>query len=131
MLLASEGFQTSLLTQKQPKKTFGSRPVSSHENTRFQGPRKTRRGRAQERDREGERAHTHTSVGEWRVWCTVAESNAQRRVLNTSLSTVAHESIVDTSSFGRAEGGLGSGLLLFESKDKLPLCLADTLHAQA
>ena len=51
------------------------------------------------------------------------------RVLNTSLSTVAHESIVDTSSFGRAEGGLGSGLLLFESKDKLPLCLADTLHA--
>ena len=65
------------------------------------------------------------------MWCTVAESNAQRRVLNTSLSTVAHESIVDTSSFGRAEGGLGSGLLLFESKDKLPLCLADTLHAQA
>ena len=53
------------------------------------------------------------------------------RALNTSLSTVAHESIVDTSSFGRAEGGLGSGLLLFESKDKLPLCLADTLHAQA
>ena len=53
------------------------------------------------------------------------------RVLNTSLSTVAHESIVDTSSFGRAEGGLGSGLLLFESKDELPLCLADTLHAQA
>ena len=129
MLLASEGFQTSLLTQKQPKKTCGSRPVSSDENTRFQGPRKTRRGRAQERDREGERAHTHTSVGEWGVWCTVAESNAQRRVLNTSLSTVAHESIVDTSSFGRAEGGLGSGLLLFESKDKLPLCLADTLHA--